>query len=51
MIAFKIAVMALACFSIGFLGGVCLMAVLNVSSKCSRDEEKRIAKMMMEGKL
>ena len=51
MIALKIAMMGLACFVLGFLGGVGLMAILNVSSKCSRDEEKRIAKMMMEGKL
>lgn len=51
MIAFKIIVYGLACFSLGLLGGVCLMAVLNISAKCSRDEEKRIAKIMMEGKL
>ena len=51
MIAFKIIVYGLACFALGLLGGVGLIAILNVSSKCSRDEEKRIAKMMMEGKL
>ena len=51
MIAFKIALMGMACFALGFLSGFALVTILTVSSKCSRDEEKRIAKMMMEGKL
>ena len=51
MIALKIAMMGLACFVLGFLGGVGLMAILNVSAKCSRDEEKRISKILLEGKI
>lgn len=51
MIGLKIIAMGLACFALGFLAGFALIAILTVSSKCSRDEEKRIVKMMMEGKL
>ena len=51
MIAIKIIAMGLGCFFLGFLVGFFMVAIFSVSSKCARDEEKEIARKMLEGKL